>query len=155
MTNKITKNSYRKLSLFLLFLLAFPVLHVMGQHSGIGGTVLDNTGETIIGASVKIKNSTIGTITDMDGKFNFPSVTQKTTVEISYVGFEKAEIVLLPGTYPKITLQSKETVLSEVVVVGYGTQKKINVTGALATVSTQEMLKSPVINASQALVGRV
>ncbi len=166
MTNIITKNSCRKLSLlllgkelkfivFFLFLLALPLVNVIGQNIGIGGTVFDNTGETIIGASVKIKNSTIGTITDMDGKFSFPAITQKSTVEISYVGYEKAEVVLVSGSHAKITLQSKQTVLNEVVVVGYGTQKKINVTGALATVSTQEMLKSPVINASQALVGRV
>lgn len=166
MTNKTTKNSYHSLSLFFfgkkyklavfyLFLLVFSLQTVIAQETGISGTVLDGTGETIVGASVKIKNSTIGTITNLDGKFSFPTITKKSTVEISYVGFEKTEVILIPGMHAKITLQDKDKVLNEVVIVGYGAQKKINVTGALATVSTQDMLKSPVINASQALVGRV
>jgi len=139
---------------FMLFLL-FNSFHMQAQQNAISGTVYDNTGETVIGASVKVKNGSIGTITDMNGKFTLANLKTKTTVEVSYMGFDKLEIVLAPGVNTRIVLKPKETLLSEVVVVGYGTQKKINVTGALATVSTQEMLKSPVVNASQALVGRV
>jgi len=139
-----------------LLLFAFgSLLGVSAQKKGISGVVIDNTGQSIIGASVKIKGVGTGTITDFNGKFSFPTITNKVTVEISYIGYQKKEIVFEAGIPQSVELESKESNLEEVVVVGYGTQKKINLTGSLSTLSPDQMLKAPVVNASQALVGRI
>jgi len=165
---KGTKITLRKKVLVLsLLLIAFgSPIEVYSQQklqktastapqTGITGVVLDNAGIPIIGAIVKVKGSGTGNITDLDGKFTIPGIRLRSVIEISYLGFEKKEVTLEPGVSKNITLESKESYLNEAIVVGYGTQKKISVTGALSTISPTQMLKSPVINASQALVGRV
>jgi TonB-linked outer membrane protein, SusC/RagA family len=124
------------------------------SKSGVSGIVKDDAGQAIIGASIKAKGAKTGSITDVNGKFNLPSLDKKTLIEVSFIGFETKEVTVVPGVQVQITLEPKNALMSEVVVVGYGTQKKINVTGSLATVSATELLKSPVVNATQALVGR-
>jgi TonB-linked SusC/RagA family outer membrane protein len=122
---------------------------------GISGTVTDDTGMAIIGASVKVKaDIKTGTITNFNGVFSLPALNKKTVLVVSYIGYENKEVTIEPGIPAQIVLIAKNIQVNELVVVGYGTQKKINVTGALATISSKDMLKSPVVNATQALVGR-
>ncbi|MDP4272342.1 MAG: carboxypeptidase-like regulatory domain-containing protein, partial [Bacteroidota bacterium] len=113
-----------------------PTPGTTARGKGVSGVVRDNSGQSVIGAIVKIKDGNSGTVTDIDGKFNLPGVIKKTLVEISYMGYEKKEIFIEPGVLARITLEPKSHLVNEVVVVGYGTQKKINVTGSLATISS-------------------
>ena len=106
------------------------------QASTCSGTVLDATGETVIGASVRVKGTNIGTITDLDGKFELSNVQKGTTIEITYIGYAPLEVVW-EGKPLTITLSEDSEMLDEVVVVGYGTQKKVNVTGAVSMVDAE------------------
>lgn len=132
-------------------------VNVMGevsQQMTIKGRVLDSTGEAIIGASVVVKGSTNGTITDLDGNFTL-MVPDNCVLQISYVGFSTQEIKITPST-SILTIHLKEDteMLEEVVVVGYGVQKKVNLTGAVSSVDFGEQAKSrPVTNVSNALAG--
>ena len=124
------------------------------KSSGVSGIVKDDAGQAVIGASVRVNDAKTGTVTDVNGKFYLPSVNKKMTIDISYIGYETKKVTVEPGIQAQIVLVPKNALVSEVVVVGYGTQKKINVTGSLSTISSKELLKSPVLNATQALVGR-
>ena len=116
------------------------------------GTVVDAKGEPIIGATIKVKGSSTGTVTDIDGNF---SVEAKpgVTIEISYVGFKTTEVKA--GANMKVTLNEDSQSLNEVVVVGFGTQKKANLTGAVAMVDGEDLAARPVTSAAQALQGMV
>ena len=118
------------------------------------GTVRDATGETIIGASVQVKGTTRGAITDLDGRFSIPNVQPGEVIIISYVGYQNIE-VKWDGTPLNITLKEDAAMLEEVVVVGYGTQKKVNVTGAVSMVTDEVFESRPVQNVAQALQGQI
>ena len=118
------------------------------------GTVKDATGESIIGASVVIKGTTTGTITDFDGKFSLPNVKKGDVIQISFVGYETIEKVW-NGSPLTITLKDDTQALEEVVVVGYGVQKKVNLTGAVASVKGDALEHRPVVDATQSLQGLV
>ena len=126
------------------------------QQSGkkITGTVLDATGMPVIGANVMVKGTTNGTITDMDGKFSL-DVEEGATLVVSYIGFSDQEIKVGNQTNLSITMKEDAEALDELVVVGYGTQKKVNLTGSVASVSGEDMIKRPVTNASSMLQGLV
>ncbi len=119
------------------------------------GAILDNNGEPIVGANIVVKGTTIGTITDVDGSFSL-DVPEKGTLVISYIGYLTKEIPIGKGNTLKISLQEDTQALEEVVVVGYGTQKKVNLTGAVSSVKfDEEMTNRPITDASQALSGKV
>ena len=105
------------------------------QQSGkkITGTVLDATGMPVIGANVMVKGTTNGTITDMDGKFSL-DVEEGAILVVSYIGFSNQEIKVGNQTNLSIAMKEDAEALDELVVVGYGTQKKVNLTGAVSTV---------------------
>lgn len=103
----------------------------MQQQSTCTGVVKDATGETVIGASVVVKGTTNGTITGLDGDFSLSGVKKGDIIQISFVGYKTQEIAW-NGSPINITLQDDSQALEEVVVVGYGTQKKVNLTGAVA-----------------------
>ena len=127
---------------------------VQQQKVKATGTVVDQNGEAMIGVSVKVKdNATMGTITDLNGKFSF-DVPKGATLEISYIGY-KTVTVKAEGTVLNITMKEDAEVLDEVVIVGYGSQKKVNVTGAVGMVSSDVLEARPVQNVSQALQGVV
>lgn len=130
-----------------------PITKSTNNSTTISGAVFDDSGQAIMGATIRIKGTKVATITDLNGNFRIANVSSKALIEVSYVGYERKEVSVEPGQNTKIVIEAKN-LMSEVVVVGFGTQKKINVTGSLTTVSVPEMLKSPVVNASQALVGR-
>ena len=121
----------------------------------ISGKITDQaTGETLIGVSVKVKGSNTGTLTDIKGNFAL-SVPDDATLIISYIGYNTVEVPVNGQTSLNIKLQSSSKGLSEVVVVGYGVQKKITVTGAVVAVKGEELLKSPATNLSNSIAGRM
>ena len=126
------------------------------QQSGkkITGTVLDATGMPVIGANVMVKGTTNGTITDMDGKFTL-EVDNNATLVVSYIGFANQEIKVGNQTNLSIAMKEDAEALDELVVVGYGTQKKVNLTGAVTAVSGEDMAKRPVTNTTTMLQGQV
>lgn len=121
----------------------------------VTGKVVDETGEGVIGATVQQKGTANGTVTDMDGNFELSVSSKETTLEISYIGYSKAIIKAKVGTPSMIMLKEDTEVLDEVVVVGYGTQKKVNLTGSVSQVTADSFESRPVQNISQALQGVV
>lgn len=127
---------------------------VVQQDGKCKGLVKDDAGEPIIGATVKVKGQQGGTITDINGEFSLGNVKKGDIIQISYVGFETKETAW-NGTMLNITLTDDSRSLNEVVVVGFGTQKKVNLTGSVATVSSKEIMSRPVNNVTDALQGVV
>lgn len=143
----------RWLSVFLM-LLAGQTL--WAQQRQVTGIVKDQTGEPIIGASVLEKGSTNGVITDLDGNFKLTvSNAMKAVLQISYVGYKTQEISVNGKTLLEVVLKEDTELLDEVVVVGYGAQKKESVVGAISQVSSKELLASPAANVSQAIAGKI
>lgn len=143
----------RWLSVFLM-LLAGQTL--WAQQRQVTGIVKDQTGEPIIGASVLEKGSTNGVITDLDGNFKLTvSNAVKAVLQISYVGYKTQEISMNGKTLLEVVLKEDTELLDEVVVVGYGAQKKESVVGAISQVSSKELLASPAANVSQAIAGKI
>ena len=127
---------------------------IYAQNKQITGHVVDTKGEPAIGASILEKGTTNGTITDFDGNFKL-SVSSKAILQISYIGYKTQEIAVGNKTKLNITMEEDTEVLDEVVVVGYGAQKKESVVGAISQVSSKELLKSPAANVSQAIAGKI
>ena len=124
------------------------------QSETATGTVLDNTGETVIGASVVVKGTTNGVVTDIDGNFSLQNVKKGDILQVSYVGYKTQEVTW-NGKALTITLAEDTEMLEEVVVVGYGTQKKTNLTGSVSMVDAEALEARPVQNVQQALQGVV
>ena len=145
----------RKLShlLGMLVLLLLLPGQISAQNVRVTGRVLDEQGEGVIGAGVVIQGTTTGTITDLDGNFAL-SVPRGTTLEISCVGFATQE-VQVTGTTLTVTLLPDTTALDESVVIAYGQQKKVTITGAVSAVGGDDLLKAPVANVANALQGNL
>lgn len=125
------------------------------QQNGVcNGVVTDTTGETVIGASVVVKGTTNGTITGLDGDFSLSGVTKGSILVVSFVGYQNTE-VKWNGQPLTIVLKEDTKVLDEVVVVGYGTQKKANLSGAVAAVDGKVLQDRPITNIGQGLQGVV
>lgn len=138
-----------------LFLLMLAVTSTMAWAQGnVSGKVVDATGEPVIGASVVVKGTTTGAVTDIDGNFSIPNVPRNANLEISYIGFKTQSVSVSGKNAINVTLQEDRQMLDDVVVVGYGVQKKSDVTGAMASVSTEELNARPVNNALEALQGK-
>ena len=124
------------------------------QNLTVSGKVLDETGEGLIGAGVVIQGTTNGTITDLDGNYRLPSVPNGATLEFSCVGY-KTQQVKVTGTRLDVTLEPDTSALDEAVVVAYGQQKKVTITGAVSAVGGDNLLKAPVANVANALQGNL
>ena len=124
------------------------------QAMQVDGLVLDAMGEPIIGASVVVKGTTNGVVTDLDGRFQISNVKKGSTITISYIGYATQNIVW-NGSPIKVTLKEDNALLEEVVVVGYGTQKKVNLTGSVASVSADEIKDRVQTNVLSAVQGTV
>jgi tonB-linked outer membrane protein, susC/ragA family len=121
----------------------------------LSGIVRDESGEPIIGASVLVKGTKVGTVTNAEGEFSL-DVPASGMLVISYMGFATREVPITSHSNLKITLNEDEAQnLNEVVVVGYGTQKKASVTGAIASVTTKDLVQTPQANISNMLVGKM
>lgn len=136
-------------------LLSFACIGIStAQNVSLTGTVRDNKGETIIGANIMIKNSTVGTITDLDGDFMLDAPSDATLI-ISYIGYVTQEIPLKGRKNVVVTLLEDTKSLEEVVVVGYGIQKKVNLTGSVSSVEGDQIAARPASNAVAALQGQM
>ena len=121
----------------------------------VKGQVVDDMGEPLTGATIKVKGTATGTITDLDGNFEL-SVDPNATLEVSYVGFQNQDVQVNGRTsLPTIKMASDSEILEQVVVVGYGTQKKADLTGSVAIVNAEEMKKTSNSNISTMLEGKV
>lgn len=152
---KVNKALSAKLQRLLpIIILLLAGMNAWAQTKQVSGVVTDGTGETVIGASVLEKGTTNGTITDLDGKFIL-TVNENAVLQISYVGYSTQEVSVKGKTSFNITLKEDSEMLEEVVVVGYGAQKKESVVGAISQVSNKELLQSPAANVSQAISGKI
>ena len=136
----------------LLWLLAIAYGHA--QEITVSGTVSDDTGIPLAGANVLVKGTTSGTQTDFDGNYTITAAGDATLV-FSYIGFTKQEVAVNGQTVVNATLAEDASQLEEVVVIGYGSQKKSDLTGAVATVGSKDIEKYTYNDASQALQGRM
>lgn len=145
------KTIYLKTGIFLS-LLTFSTL-VFGQNTQIRGQITEENGEPIPGASVLVKGTTIGTSADIDGGYSI-SAPANSTLVFSFIGYEKQEVSIGNQTLINVSLVPSLSDLQEVVVVGYGTQKRSDLTGSVSSVKAEQLTAYPAINAVQALQGR-
>lgn len=129
------------------------VATIQQQNKKITGVIVDQTGETVIGANVVVKGTTNGTISDLDGNFTLDNVPSDGILQISYIGYLSQEIPVANQTSFNIRLIEDTQTLDEVVVVGYGTQKKSDITGSVTSISKDRLGKLPVTNVLQAVQG--
>ena len=123
------------------------------QQAGVvKGQVTDKNGEGVIGATVKVKDAQTGTVTDFDGNFTL-NVQKAGTLVVSYIGYLTKEVAFTPGQTLNISIEEDATALDEVVVVGYGVQKKSDVTGSVTSINKDRLSKLPVTNVLQAVQG--
>ena len=137
----------------VLLLLAAPAMSYAQAGRAVSGTVTDASGEPVIGAAVIIQGTLQGTMTDLDGKFTIEVAGPSTVLEISSISYRPQTITVGGRDKFTIVLEDDSTVLSEAVVVGFGTQKRENLTGAVATISAKELNNRPVVSAANALQG--
>jgi TonB-linked SusC/RagA family outer membrane protein len=131
-----------------------PVDVTQLQEVTVSGKVVDEGGEPIPGVTVLVRGTTTGTATGLDGSYTL-TVPEEATLVFSFIGFVSKEINVGNRSTIEVTLMEDETSMDEVVVVGYGTQKKVNLTAAVASIDGEEILKAPTINLSNGLVGRL
>ena len=129
-------------------------VRITQQNSACAGVVKDAMGEAIIGASVVVKGTTNGTITDFDGKFSIPGVKKGDVIQISFVGYKTQEVVW-NGNALSIELKDDSQALEEVVVVGYGAVRKADFAGSVAVMDSKTFRDQPITQATDALQGRV
>lgn len=122
------------------------------QTGSVKGQVTDRLGEAVIGATIKVKDANTGTVTDFNGNFTL-DVKAAGVLVVSYIGYATTEVAFTPGQTISITLEEDATALDEVVVVGYGVQKKSDVTGSVTSISKDRLSKLPVTNVLQAVQG--
>ncbi len=128
---------------------------VLQQNKEITGTITDNDGKPIPGASILVKGTTIATISTGEGEFKLAVPANATTLMVTFIGMKSQEIDITKKTKVKVILMEETVTVDEVVVVGYGTQKKATVVGSLTTISTEDLKQSPTTNLSNALAGRL
>jgi len=147
----------RKLYLFCCFLIIFSLLGARGlnaQHQ-VSGKVNNTSGEALIGVNIVEKGTSHGVITDVDGNYSIEVAGENAALVFSFIGFENKEIPVNGQRTINVTLEESLAELEEVVVVGYGTQKKASVTGAVSQIEGEELLKAPIGNISSKLGGAV
>ena len=142
----------KQLQRFLMSITLIFACTVMYAQTEITGTVIDENGEGVIGATVMEKGTSNGTVTDFDGNFTL-KVEEGKTLVITYIGYDPVEVVAAPNL--NVSLVQNASQLAEVVVTGYTTQRKADLTGAISTVSVDEMAKQNENNPMKALQGRV
>ena len=142
--------SLQKPLVFLFLLCLFP-LGAMAQ-SIVKGTVSDESGEPVIGATVKVQGTNEGAITDFDGNFSV-NAASNATLSVSYVGYVTQQVSVSGRSNIAIVLKEDNTTLNDVVVIGYGTMKKSDITGSVVSVNTEDMMKRSPVNIAQGLQG--
>jgi len=139
---------------FVTLILSFFALTISAQTVTVSGNITDDTGFEVIGATVIVEgDATRGTVTDIDGNYTLTDVPASGNLQISYVGMRTQVVPVNGRTTIDIVLATDTELLDEVVVVGYGTQKKVNVTGSVSAIDSKSLESRPVQNVSQALQG--
>ncbi len=136
------------------FILSLIQVTASGQGKTVTGKVLNIQGESIPGVTVMIKGTTQGTITDFDGVYSFSNVQKNVTLIFSFVGMKSQEVAVGEKSQINITMEEETIGLNEIVTVGYGTQKKVNLTGSVSTVQSEALVKVPSANISEVLTGK-
>ena len=150
-----TKNTLRmKVFALAFFTLLLCSMNSYAQSITVTGVVSDATGESLPGVSVAVKGTTNGTITDLDGKYSL-DVKKNATLVFSYIGMKTQELNVAGRKTVNVVLKDDTELLDEVIVVGYGTQKKSSLTSAVSAIKGDELLKAPSTNVSQLLGGRL
>ena len=145
---ELAKRATTTLLLSMLCLVAFA-------QKTANGIVKDTSGEPLVGVNVLVKGTHRGTITDLNGKFSIPDVPDKATLSASYIGYLSKDIVFTGQSEIVIILEEDNKTLDEVVVIGYGTVKRRDLTGAVASVGGDKLKANPVANVAQALQGQL
>lgn len=150
----------RRFSLFqrriCFFFLLFFSLSMFSQNIVVKGTVQDKNGDPIIGANIIVSSSpSNGVISDINGSYSIKNVPSEGELEFSYIGMKKQKVKVTNRKVINVIMEDDSKQLEEIIVVGYGTQKKVNMTGAIATVSGDDLIKRPVYNVASSLQGRL
>lgn len=133
-----------------------PQSAILQQTRKITGRILDENGEPLIGVSVMLKGTSNGTITNIDGDYTLSGdITDKSVLEVTYIGMKKQEITVGNRTRINITMTSDNEMLDEVIVVGYGTQRKGNLTGSVSAIKSEKLTIAPIGNVTNALAGQL
>ena len=150
--------TFRKVR-FLLLLIVIQLIGISSyaeaQQLSVSGTVKDQKGSPLPGVTVQIKGTTSGTLTDVNGKFSLPNVASNATLSFSFVGMTTQEIPVNGQAKIDVTLAESSTGLDEVVVVGYGTARKVNLTGAFSSVTSEKLKSIPTSNIVTGLAGQL
>lgn len=125
------------------------------QVKTVTGVVVDENGEPVIGASVVVQGTSNGTITDLDGKYSLMNVPEDATLDISYIGYQTLSLKADDKSLARVTMREDTEVLDEVVVIGYGTVRKRDLTGAVSQLNAEQIQKGPVSNILQSVQGRI
>lgn len=150
----MSNNIFHKI--FFTFILVLLTLGASAQGKfTVTGKVVDTKGEAAIGASIMEKGTKNGTMVDLNGNFKLLVNSSKATLVVTYVGYKTQEVQISGRSSVNITMEEDSKLLNEVVVVGYGAQKKESVIGAISQVNSKELLKSPAANISQAIAGKI
>lgn len=149
----MVKNNYLKLKLFFVFI--FLSLLSFAQQNVVTGIIYDSANIPLVGANILVKGTDIGVLTDFDGKFSIEITDDNSTLVISYLGFETKEVDVKNTSTIEIVLEENASNLEEVVVVGYGTQKVKDITGAVATFDGESLAERRTTQVSTALQGSI
>ncbi|GAB2787160.1 TonB-dependent receptor [Rhabdobacter roseus] len=140
--------------MYALCLFLASALGVMAQSVSVKGTITDEQGQALPGVSVVVKSTTVGTVTDGDGKYSV-TASPGATLVFSFIGYLTQEVNVDNRSTVNVTLSTDIKSLGEVIVVGYGTQKKETITGSVVSVKGEDLVKSPALNLSNSLAGRL
>ena len=143
-----------KKALLCIGILCALYIQTFAQTRTVSGSVLDATGAGLPGVSVTIKNTSAGTVTDFDGNYTLSGVNNQSVLMFSYIGFVTQEVAVGSADRLDVNMAEDATLISEIVVTGYGTQRKSQVTGAISSISSKEISEIPITNLAQALTGR-
>lgn len=155
--DKKMTSGLKKTQLCVLFVVIIFFLTNVGAfaQTNVRGTVTDSKGEVLIGVNVIVKGTRNGTVTDIDGAFSLSIPDPNSVIEFSYVGFKTMEVSLSGQTQIKVVLEDDTELLDEVIVVGYGTQKRIHMTGAVSQITSKDLKTAPMQNVSNLLTGKI
>ena len=150
----MNKTRIRLRFVFSIFLLSFFTSLLFAQERIIKGVVKDIHGESIIGANVMVKGTSIGAATDLDGRYSISVSQSATTLTVSYIGMRDVDVTI-KGNIVDIIMEEDISSLDEVVVIGYGTVRKRDLTGSVSSISSKDIVSAPVSNVAQALQGKL
>ncbi|RIH67085.1 TonB-dependent receptor [Mariniphaga sediminis] len=153
--NDLRRSMYQLMVVIILTLAGSFCLTANAQNVTVSGSVKNTEGEPIPGTTVVVKGTTTGTITDSDGNYSINSVPDDATLQFSFVGMKTQEVVAAGKTNIDVVMEEEAIGIEEVVAVGYGSMRKMDVTGAIASVGREDILSNPSMNAVQSIQGKI